>query len=146
MATSPTRTSTWRSSACSPSASAPAGARLHTGRSRNDQVATDTRLYAKRASVDLAQRLVDAAPTSASASPRSTSAWSCPATRTCRRRSRCCFSHHLLAYAWMLTRDFTRLRHAYEAADVLPLGSAALAGTTFPLDRDYVARGWASRR
>ena len=47
--TSPTRTSTWRSSACSPSASAPPGARLHTGRSRNDQVATDTRLYAKRA-------------------------------------------------------------------------------------------------
>ena len=82
-----------------------------------------------------------------SGSPRSTSASSCPATRTCRRRSRCCFSHHLLAYAWMLARDFTRLRHAHEAADVLPLGSAALAGTTFPLDREYVAeRARASRR
>ncbi len=49
------------------------------------------------------------------------------------------FSHHMLAYAQMLSRDFTRLRHAHESADVLPLGSAALAGTTYPLDRDYVA-------
>jgi argininosuccinate lyase len=49
------------------------------------------------------------------------------------------FSHHMLAYSWMFARDFTRLRHAYEAADVLPLGSAALAGTTFDLDREYVA-------
>jgi argininosuccinate lyase len=49
------------------------------------------------------------------------------------------FSHHMLAYSWMLARDFARLRHAYEAADVLPLGSAALAGTTFDLDRDFVA-------
>ena len=48
-------------------------------------------------------------------------------------------SHHLLAYVWMLGRDVTRLRHAHEAADVLPLGSAALAGTTFPLDRRFVA-------
>ncbi len=44
-------------------------------------------------------------------------------------------SHHLLAYFWMLTRDAVRLRHAYEAADVMPLGSAALAGTTFDIDR-----------
>jgi argininosuccinate lyase len=49
------------------------------------------------------------------------------------------FSHHMLAYSWMLARDLTRLRHAHEAADVLPLGSAALAGTTYPLDREYVA-------
>jgi argininosuccinate lyase len=45
----------------------------------------------------------------------------------------------MLAYAWMLARDTTRIRRAYEAADVLPLGSAALAGTTFPIDRDAVA-------
>jgi argininosuccinate lyase len=49
------------------------------------------------------------------------------------------FSHHLLAYVWMLGRDVTRLRHAQEAADEMPLGSAALAGTTFPLDRRSVA-------
>jgi argininosuccinate lyase len=48
-------------------------------------------------------------------------------------------SHHLLAYSWMLSRDTTRLRNAYESADVLPLGSAALAGTSYPLDREYVA-------
>ena len=49
------------------------------------------------------------------------------------------FSHHMLAYVWMLARDSGRLRHAYEAADVSPLGSAALAGTTFPIDRRSVA-------
>ena len=49
------------------------------------------------------------------------------------------FSHHMLAYHWMFTRDFVRVRAAYDAADVLPLGSAALAGTTYPLDRDFVA-------
>jgi argininosuccinate lyase len=48
-------------------------------------------------------------------------------------------SHHLLAYVWMLDRDASRLRHAREAADLCPLGSAALAGTTFPLDRRTVA-------
>jgi len=50
------------------------------------------------------------------------------------------FSHHLLAYFWMLTRDVARFRSAYEAADTLPLGSAALAGTTFPVDREAVAK------
>jgi argininosuccinate lyase len=49
------------------------------------------------------------------------------------------FSHHLLAYFWMLSRDVVRLRHAFEAADTSPLGSAALAGTTFPIDRQAVA-------
>ena len=62
------------------------------------------------------------------------------ATRTCRRAQPVLFSHHLLAYMWMLTRDVTRLRHAHEAADRMPLGSAALAGTTFPIDREEVAR------
>ena len=49
------------------------------------------------------------------------------------------FSHHMLAYYWMFTRDAKRLRDAYDAADVCPLGSAALAGTTYPLDRSMVA-------
>jgi argininosuccinate lyase len=49
------------------------------------------------------------------------------------------FSHHILAYFWMLTRDFARLKYAYIAADVSPLGSAALAGTTYPLDREKTA-------
>ena len=117
-----------------------AGARLHTARSRNDQVATrHAPVREARGRRPRVPGRTRAAARRSSRSPRSTSASSCPATRTCRRRSRCCFSHHLLAYAWMLARDVTRLRHAYEAADVLPLGSAALAGTTFPLDRDYVA-------
>ncbi len=50
------------------------------------------------------------------------------------------FSHHMLAYYWMFTRDFNRLKAAMDACDVLPLGSAALAGTTYPLDRGFVAQ------
>ena len=49
------------------------------------------------------------------------------------------FSHHLLAYAWMFTRDFQRLVAAFDAADASPLGAAALAGTTYPLDRQMTA-------
>ena len=57
------------------------------------------------------------------------------ATRTSSTPSRCCSSHHLLAYFWMFSRDFTRLVAARTAADANPLGAAALAGTTYPLDR-----------
>lgn len=116
----------------------PAGARLHTARSRNDQVATDTRLYAKGRAKDLAYRvncvrraLLDLAETRFGVVM--------PGYTHLQRAQPVLFSHHMLAYAAMLARDFTRLRHAHEAADVLPLGSAALAGTTFPLDREYVA-------
>ena len=116
----------------------PAGARLHTARSRNDQVATDTRLYAKRRVVDLAFRiqcvrraLLKLAEDHADVVM--------PGYTHLQKAQPVLFGHHMLAYAWMLTRDFTRVRHAYEAADVLPLGSAALAGTTFDLDREYVA-------
>ena len=49
------------------------------------------------------------------------------------------FAHQLLAYVWMLTRDFGRLRAAFDAADASPLGAAALAGTTYPLDRQMTA-------
>lgn len=111
-----------------------AGARLHTGRSRNDQVATDIRLYAKDAIAELL-------------------AVNCELRRAFLDKADECFgiimpgythlqhaqpvllSHHLLAYAWMFTRDFKRLMDAYSAADANPLGSAALAGTTYPLDR-----------
>lgn len=117
----------------------PAGARLHTGRSRNDQVVTDLRLHLKRllltymaavnelrgALVALAQRYPNAV---------------MPGYTHLQRAQPVLVAHHLLAYAQMLSRDFTRARHAYEAADTLVLGSAALAGTTYPLDRDMVAR------
>ena len=116
----------------------PAGARLHTARSRNDQVATDTRLYAKRRAVDLAHRVLCVRRALLKLAEEHFDAV-LPGYTHLQRAQPVLFSHHVLAYAWMLTRDFTRVRHAYEAADVLPLGSAALAGTTFELDRDYVA-------
>ena len=108
----------------------PAGARLHTGRSRNDQVATDTRLYAKRRAVDLAYR-VQCVRRSLVKLAEDHFDVVMPGYTHLQKAQPVLFSHHLLAYAWMLTRDFTRVRHAHEAADVLALGSAALAGTTF---------------
>ncbi len=117
----------------------PAGARLHTGRSRNDQVATDTRLYAKGRIVDLAFRVQCLRRSLIGLAERHPGAVM-PGYTHLQRAQPVLFSHHLLAYTWMLARDFTRLRHAYEAADVSPLGSAALAGTTFPLDRADVAK------
>jgi argininosuccinate lyase len=116
----------------------PAGARLHTGRSRNDQVATDTRLYAKRAAADLALAVIDVRRVLADLANTHFGVV-LPGYTHMQKAQPVLLSQHLLAYSQMFARDFTRLRHAYEAADVLPLGSAALAGTTYPLDRDYVA-------
>ena len=111
-----------------------AGARLHTGRSRNDQVATDTRLYAKKrcaelmqANIDLRQLLVQLA--------QNHMGVILPGFTHMQHAQPVLLSHHLLAYAWMFTRDFKRLHAAYEAADASPLGAAALAGTTYGIDR-----------
>jgi len=116
----------------------PAGARLHTARSRNDQVATDTRLYVKSRAVDLANR-IQCARRALIKLAEDHLGVVMPGYTHLQKAQPILFSHHMLAYAWMLTRDFTRMRHSYEAADVLPLGSAALAGTTFDIDRGYVA-------
>jgi argininosuccinate lyase len=116
----------------------PAGARLHTGRSRNDQVATDTRLYAKRAASELALAVMDLRRVLADLAETHFGVVM-PGYTHMQKAQPVLLSQHLLAYAQMFARDFTRLRHAHEAADVLPLGSAALAGTTYPLDREYVA-------
>lgn len=115
-----------------------AGARLHTGRSRNDQVITDTRLFAKkrcgdlmRANLALRHELVEQAEKNFDVI--------LPGYTHMQHAQPVLLSHHLLAYAWMLSRDFTRLVAARDAADVNPLGSAALAGTTYPLDRHMTA-------
>lgn len=111
-----------------------AGQRLHTGRSRNDQVATDLRLYAKQAAAHLLEgncalraALVQAAKYHFDVV--------LPGYTHLQHAQPILFSHHLLAYFWMLTRDFDRLTYAMKAADANPLGSAAMAGTTYPLDR-----------
>ncbi|GAB4283020.1 MAG: argininosuccinate lyase [Coriobacteriia bacterium] len=117
----------------------PAGGRLHTARSRNDQVATDTRLYCKDAALGLAGAADVLRGTLLRLAEEHRDVV-LPGYTHLQRAQPILLSHHLLAYFWMLTRDVMRFRHAYEAADVLPLGSAALAGTTFPVDRDAVAK------
>ena len=111
-----------------------AGARLHTGRSRNDQVATDTRLYAKRragelmaANVALREALIAQAEANFDVI--------LPGYTHLQHAQPVLFSHHMLAYVQMLARDYERLAAARDAADACPLGAAALAGTTYPLDR-----------
>ncbi len=115
-----------------------AGGRLHTGRSRNDQVATDTRHCCKQLAEGLMNKVNDLRATLIALAEREMDTIM-PGYTHLQKAQPVLFSHHILAYYWMFTRDFGRLRFAYAAADVLPLGSAALAGTTYPLDRDFVA-------
>lgn len=112
----------------------PAGGRLHTGRSRNDQSVTDTRLYAKRAASQLAGAAHELAATLlevAKAHPAAVM----PGYTHLQPAQPVLFSHHMLAYVWMLCRDVHRFAGAAAACDANPLGAAALAGTTYPLDR-----------
>ncbi|MDO9556583.1 MAG: argininosuccinate lyase [Coriobacteriia bacterium] len=114
------------------------GGKLHTARSRNDQVALDARLYAKDAALRLAEA-VNALRSTLIARAQEHLGVVMPGYTHLQKAQPVLFSHHMLAYSWMLSRDMMRVRHAFDAADVLPLGSAALAGTTFPLDRQAVA-------
>ena len=112
----------------------PAGARLHTGRSRNDQVALDLRLLAKdllaqlmRGNLALRRTLLEEAVARRGVVM--------PGYTHLQHAQPVLLSHHLLAYFWMLGRDFKRLSFAFDEADANPLGAAALAGTTYPIDR-----------
>ena len=115
-----------------------AGARLHTGRSRNDQVATDIRLYAKHLLMNLISENSSLRKVIVRAA-RKNFGTIMPGYTHMQHAQPVLFSHHLLAYFWMFSRDYTRLMAAYQAADASPLGAAALAGTTYPLDRFYTA-------
>ena len=115
-----------------------AGARLHTARSRNDQVALDTHLYVRRETaavmrciLALQQALVETA--------EKYSDVIMPGYTHLQRAQPILFAHHLMAYFSMLRRDFSRFAGAYERADIMPLGAGALAGTTFLIDRQMVA-------
>ena len=112
--------------------------KLHTARSRNDQVAVDVRLYVKEAIGDvldaihgLRVALVGLAEANADAVM--------PGYTHLQRAQPVLFAHHMLAYFEMLCRDAERFRQARVRADVLPLGSGALAGVPYPVDRDSVA-------
>ena len=116
----------------------PAGAKLHTARSRNDQVATDTRLYCRDAIGQIGQRvrgLQAALLGSAEAHPEVVM----PGYTHLQRGQPVLFAHHLLAYVEMLGRDAGRLADCARRLNVCPLGSGALAGSTINLDRAAIA-------
>ena len=115
-----------------------AGKRLHTGRSRNDQVALDVRMYAKLAceeTVAMLEDLLDAILTHAQEHLHTIM----PGYTHMQKAQPITLAHHMMAYAQMFLRDRTRFQAAYNAADVMVLGSGALAGTTYPLNRERVA-------
>ncbi|MEO8898421.1 MAG: argininosuccinate lyase [Candidatus Dormibacter sp.] len=112
--------------------------RLHTGRSRNDQVATDLRLYAKRVVRDLMLAIASLQETLIRRAEQHRDTLM-PGYTHGQRAQVVSLAHHLLAYVEMLQRDVGRLEDAHDRCDVLPLGSGALAATTLPLDRRAVA-------
>jgi argininosuccinate lyase len=116
----------------------PVGGKLHTARSRNDQIALDVRLFAKDAIRDLQQRVRDLQRTLIQRAEEHLDVVMPGFTHT-QHAQPVLLSHHLLAYFWMLQRDAERLQDCFERTDVMPLGAAALAGTSFPLDRQFVA-------
>ena len=115
------------------------GGKLRTGRSRNDQVSLDMRMYLKEVIVDtirgirqLQKALLDVATTHKSVVM--------PGYTHLQRAQPVLFPHHLLAYFHMLERDCSRLQDCWRRADVLPLGSGALAGVPYPTDRQFLAK------
>lgn len=115
-----------------------AGGRLHTARSRNDQVALDTHLYVRREIVDIMELIRDLQQALLETADRHKEVIM-PGYTHLQRAQPVLFGHHLMAYFSMLSRDFERMEGAYSRADIMPLGAGALAGTTFPIDREYVA-------
>jgi argininosuccinate lyase len=112
--------------------------RLHTARSRNDQVATDTRLWVKKAAQDAANALRQVQEALLQQAQRHTESV-LPGYTHLQRGQPVVFAHHLLAYFEMFDRDAGRFLAAKRAADVMPLGSGAMAGSPYPLDRESVA-------
>ncbi|MDQ2960552.1 MAG: argininosuccinate lyase [Candidatus Dormibacteraeota bacterium] len=108
--------------------------RLHTGRSRNDQVATDLRLYAKKTIRELMLTIASLQEVLARRAQEQRGTLM-PGYTHGQRAQVVSMAHHLLAYVEMLQRDIERLEDAHDRCDVLPLGSGALAGSTLPLDR-----------
>lgn len=117
-----------------------AGKRLHTGRSRNDQVALDIRLYLRDAAAMLQQEIRDLIDAICQKAEES-AGYVMPGYTHLQRAQPVSFGHQLMAYGWMLLRDLGRMQDAVRRMDAeCPLGSGALAGTTYPLDRFYTAR------
>ncbi len=115
-----------------------AGAKLHTGRSRNDQCATDTRLWTKRALRDVASRIVGLQLVLLARAEAAADTY-LPGYTHLQRAQPVLLAHHFLAHAWTFARDVDRLLATLERMDVSPLGAGALAGSSLPLDPAYSA-------
>ncbi len=116
----------------------PLGGKVHTGRSRNDQVALDVRLYLREQLDRLADQLSEFQRVLV-AKAKANRAAQMPGYTHLQRAQPVLFAHHLLAYVDMFARDKGRLRDARVRLNVMPLGSGALAGTNYPVDRRYTA-------
>lgn len=112
--------------------------KMHTGRSRNDQVALDVRMYTRDEVIVLKEMLSQLMHAIVDIAKQHTTTIM-PGYTHLQRAQPITFAHHLMAYFEMFKRDYKRLSFTYETTNYLPLGSGALATTTYPLDRDYVA-------
>lgn len=113
--------------------------RMHTARSRNDQVTTDLRLFVKSAIDSTLVGIIDLQRSILGQAEKNISVVM-PGYTHLQRAQPVLLAHHLLAYFEMLERDKHRFQEAFSRVDVLPLGSGALAGSPYPLDRNFVAR------
>ena len=116
----------------------PLGGKLHTGRSRNDQVALDVRLYLRHQLGLFAERIADCQRVLV-AKAKANRTVAMPGYTHLQRAQPVLFAHHLLAYVDMFERDKGRIQDAQKRLNVMPLGSGALAGTNYPVDRRYTA-------
>jgi argininosuccinate lyase len=116
----------------------PVGGKLHTARSRNDQVAVDTHMYLKRELALIGGMLTDLQASVMELATKNKDTIM-PGYTHLQRAQPILFAHHMMAYFFMLARDFERLQGVWKRTDIMPLGAGALAGTTFPIDRHYVA-------
>ena len=114
-----------------------AGKRLHTGRSRNDQVALDCRMYVKDAAKEAASLMHELCDTLIAIAEKNLDTIM-PGYTHLQRAQPVTLAHHMMAYFQMFSRDMQRMSEVHAHADVMPLGSGALAGTTYPLDRELV--------
>ncbi len=114
------------------------GAKLHTGRSRNDQIALDVRLYARRELLAIVQGVLELQAVLLQRAVESGDAY-LPGYTHMQRAQPVLLAHHLLAHGWALSRDVDRILHSVVRMDVSPLGAGALAGSSLPLDPDGVS-------
>ncbi|GHT50065.1 argininosuccinate lyase [Endomicrobiia bacterium] len=115
------------------------GGKMHTARSRNDQVTTDLRIYLKQEIENIENIINDFQKTLVEKAVENIDVIM-PGFTHLQPAQPVLAAHHLLAYVWMMQRDKERLSDCYKRTDVLPLGSAALAGTSFKIDRQYTAK------